>query len=313
MGFRQQPAETRHRCLEPFYKLLPSDLNDLSSASPNFGLQKTDNFTVVDGLSHKVLGTTSAKFVGEARLSIFVSRNKFRQLLSRNLKINYGKQFLSYEEDHEGVTALFGDGTVARGDILLGADGSNSSVRSQLLRGFQASPSAFLMFHGDVVLSKLQYEPLLEHSSCGILTGGSRVKIYLLLMEFLENETALFNWNVSWQSNDLEADQAWAQAASQESLLEKSVKIIQGYPPYVVQAIEQTKSQNVQKPPIKLIETLLPPHGLPKGRVSLLGDAAHSMVCSNNLYEPMTNEARFHSGAWEPIQPSSMRVTLVRA
>jgi 2-polyprenyl-6-methoxyphenol hydroxylase-like FAD-dependent oxidoreductase len=44
-----------------------------------------------------------------------------------------GKMLLRIEQDDDSVTAIFGDGTRERGDILIGADGLRSTVREQYL------------------------------------------------------------------------------------------------------------------------------------------------------------------------------------
>ena len=56
-------------------------------------------------------------------------RSKVRLWLMHNLNINWGKQFVRYVEEPNGVTAYFKDGTTARGDLLVGADGVNSKGR----------------------------------------------------------------------------------------------------------------------------------------------------------------------------------------
>ena len=44
-----------------------------------------------------------------------------------------GKALIGVEQDRDGVTALFADGTRERGDLLVGADGIRSTVRAQYL------------------------------------------------------------------------------------------------------------------------------------------------------------------------------------
>lgn len=59
---------------------------------------------------------------------------------ARELKsdvINLNKTAAGFEQDDDGVTLLFADGTSARGDILVGADGLKSVVRAQI-SGHQA-------------------------------------------------------------------------------------------------------------------------------------------------------------------------------
>ncbi|OEV12946.1 FAD-dependent oxidoreductase [Streptomyces nanshensis] len=49
--------------------------------------------------------------------------------VSRGIEIRQGERFVTAVEDADGVTAEFADGTTARGDLLLGADGIHSVVR----------------------------------------------------------------------------------------------------------------------------------------------------------------------------------------
>lgn len=65
-----------------------------------------------------------------------VSRATLRSLLLSGLDdvVQFNKQFVCYElSGSEGVTAFFSDGTSATGHLLVGADGSRSRVRNQLL------------------------------------------------------------------------------------------------------------------------------------------------------------------------------------
>ena len=272
-------------------------------------LNQEDTFTIMDGPTHAVLGTTKSKSTNSVAASVFANRNKFRKVLMKNLNIQYGKRLVSFQEDHEGVTAFFEDGKSARGDVLVGADGSNSSVRIQLLPGFKAIPSPFMMLLGKVVLSKTQYEPLLKHSTNGPLIGGPNLKAYLLLMDYLDDETAIFNWNVSWRTENFETDYTKWRSTSPELQLEKILELIKGWPPEIVQGIAQSKASDIQTPPLTLIETVLPPKGLPRGRVTLIGDAAHSMVCGSKYNKATANLNRSLLEEWGLIPLSWMFVT----
>jgi len=65
-----------------------------------------------------------------------VSRAVLRRLLLAGLDdvVRFGAEFERYTVEADGqVTAHFTDGSVATGDVLVGADGANSRVRTQLL------------------------------------------------------------------------------------------------------------------------------------------------------------------------------------
>jgi 2-polyprenyl-6-methoxyphenol hydroxylase-like FAD-dependent oxidoreductase len=77
------------------------------------------------------------------RGTVRVSRRKVRVLLSQGLRIEYGKRLVRVEERGDGVTAYFEDGTNARGSMLVGCDGGKSKVREFVVgekeaRGFDS-------------------------------------------------------------------------------------------------------------------------------------------------------------------------------
>src|SRR5580704_6026533 len=52
----------------------------------------------------------------------------------RDIRIEYGKRLVEASETAQGVTAHFADGTQATADILIGADGIHSTVRTMIDR-----------------------------------------------------------------------------------------------------------------------------------------------------------------------------------
>lgn len=52
----------------------------------------------------------------------------------RGIPLRHGARLVALEEDAEGVTARFADGASDRGDLVLGADGLNSTVRAHVDR-----------------------------------------------------------------------------------------------------------------------------------------------------------------------------------
>ncbi|MFI2209341.1 FAD-dependent monooxygenase [Streptomyces sp. NPDC020141] len=55
-------------------------------------------------------------------------------------RIRPGRRLTGYAQDADGVTARFADGSAARGDVLIGADGLRSTVRATMRRGFEPPP-----------------------------------------------------------------------------------------------------------------------------------------------------------------------------
>ena len=223
--------------------------------------------------------------------NISANRNIIRQILWKHLHVQTRKRLLRYKEDPEGVTAYFTDGTSAYGNILIGGDGAQSTVRSQLFPGFKPDPSIYVMVHGNVILTKDLYEPLLRHANTGILIGEPGMKFYVIVIEYLRDGTAQFNWTCAWRDEESSQDErAWAQSASREELYGRALELLKNLPPHILEAVTRTGPEGMHKPPIKLTETVLPPvSSLPRGFVTLLGDAAHSMVGFSNEEIKNTN------------------------
>jgi 2-polyprenyl-6-methoxyphenol hydroxylase-like FAD-dependent oxidoreductase len=53
-------------------------------------------------------------------------RDRLRDLLLEGIDVQWSKKCIGYDEDEEGVWAIFEDGTRERGDLLVGADGIHS-------------------------------------------------------------------------------------------------------------------------------------------------------------------------------------------
>ena len=67
--------------------------------------------------------------------SAAVHRADLQTLLLRELgekNVRLGARCTGFEQDNEGVTAIFANGSEERGDVLIGADGLNSTVRAQV-------------------------------------------------------------------------------------------------------------------------------------------------------------------------------------
>lgn len=78
----------------------------------------------------------------------------------RDLNILWNKKFVGCTISEEGVTAIFHDGTIYDGCLLVGADGTNSHVRRFVTKKPEAIPLPVRLYGTKVVLSSEQAAPL---------------------------------------------------------------------------------------------------------------------------------------------------------
>lgn len=68
----------------------------------------------------------------------------------------------------------------------------------------------------------------------------------------------------------------WLRHASQQQLLEHAHKTVSGLDAKFTEMILATTAEGILTPQIEIRDMI--PHAIPHGRVTLLGDAAHSMT-----------------------------------
>lgn len=100
-----------------------------------------------------------------------------------------GRQALSYASDGAGVRLSFADGTTARGDVLIGADGFRSSIRAQML------PKVQPVYSGYVVWRALARETE--------LSPGAHQRLFEHFGFFLPRDTQIVGYPIAGPGNDL--------------------------------------------------------------------------------------------------------------
>ncbi|KAJ7683270.1 putative kynurenine 3-monooxygenase [Mycena olivaceomarginata] len=186
------------------------------------------------------------------------------------VQVRYGVRIASIEDHDDSVTLHFEDGTTARGDILIGADGIHSKVREHVL-GASAPTPTFLgscMVTGTLPLASLNAPPDWTFPAV-LFTPVGLVSV--------------------WPHNTSGTEAAWCVA---EDLLPKDRAAWRAYEASGEAARAAKRNYaGVQTPVIRaLMDTvrddavkLWTPHCIPelprwhRGRACLVGDAAHAL------------------------------------
>ncbi|MFI7531797.1 FAD-dependent oxidoreductase [Streptosporangium sp. NPDC049376] len=121
---------------------------------------------------------TAARFGFENKS---VSRNILLDRLAEGLPeglVRYGTGFQSVTQDDEEVTVTFDDGTTATGDLLIGADGHHSAVRRQLWGEEVVRTATFGTWQAlspiDIDLTHTNLHLMItgKEGACGLIPGG---------------------------------------------------------------------------------------------------------------------------------------------
>lgn len=120
----------------------PNGLNVLQRIHPQLqqaALDKGFGLREIEILNHKgkSLSTLNCAEIQAqyGNAPVCIRRSDLQEILLRALKphqVQVGKQGLSLQEDGAGISVHFADGSSARGDFLIGADGIHSQIREAL-------------------------------------------------------------------------------------------------------------------------------------------------------------------------------------
>lgn len=167
-------------------------------------------------------------------------------------KLRLGHQLVSVEQDAE-VTCKFANGEVARGDLLLGADGIGSIVRSSIAGEQKFSTDTLVRWRGLFNLADVDVDPLSEAEVWGpdghlgyLPIGGGRAYWFAAADGITQDPDAVIEHFSLWQGSPVPG----LIAATDKSTIIRS----------------------------DLHDFVHPLDTWSKGRITLAGDAAHPML-----------------------------------
>src|SRR5271166_4728980 len=216
------------------------------------------------------------------------SRITLRQVLLAELdNVHFGKTFQRYE-DHDGrITAYFEDGTSAEGDVLVAADGGGSRLRRQFLPDAQRVETGVL----DIARDRIA-RPLLDGISLVAARGG--LGLFVAIQEMTGfpvgsiggNEPALAGTGNLYENT--RSYLMWALSAKREkfgltdveqadtaALAAAATRAMSGWSHAFRELVGLADPTTISCLPIR---TSVPVAPWRTGRVTLLGDAIHSMT-----------------------------------
>lgn len=266
--------------LDSFATALPKDMPDLQAVSHLHGTEISTSSAVYRASPDELkkirqFGTDFGSH------SLRANRGRLRKWLMTGLEIRWGKKFTHYVQQSDGVTAFFSDGSCYRGDVLIGADGVHSKVRSQLfppLQEFRPQLLPMGAIVGEVTATRDQYERWMHLGTSWFTGFAADLRVTILLSEIsADMATAKFYWLFGWHDERAAKEDYWTETASQVELIAFVHANLEKLHPSFAEVFQVSKAEGIVLPTLRLTD-MLPPPSFPDGRITLIGDSAKSMT-----------------------------------
>lgn len=191
--------------------------------------------------------------------------------VSQGVEIRLGQEVTEYFEDEDGA-GVISNGEQVVGDVVLGADGVRSKARALVLgHDDKPKPSGYAIYRAwmsseDLAQSNLTKDLVQDDSH----TGWLGPDIHFLAAAIKGGKE--FSW-VMTHKDTRDVDEGWSEPGNHDD----ACKFLQGWNPTVHAIVRMT-------PPEKLVDWKLvyrdplPTWVSPKGRIALIGDAAHPFL-----------------------------------
>ncbi len=223
-----------------------------------------------------------------------VIRSTLRQVLLTGLdaQVHFARQFVRYEQHPDAtVSAHFEDGTSARGDVLIGADGAGSRVRKQLLPLARHEETGIVSMGGKLPMTAQSRALLSEKMFKGMsmIMAPRGVGAIIHSLEFAPNR-ANAQFMARWPQfagNIADDSIGWGLWAARQNvpadpskldpaaLLRLAQELTRKWHPDFQRLLQLTDPATLQSINVR---TSVPPAPWASSNVTLLGDAVHTMT-----------------------------------
>jgi salicylate hydroxylase len=222
----------------------------------------SDYFEVLTAHGHRIAMEEWPEKEAFGSTTRFVHRGDFIDTLVAALPdgmLKLGHRLASIEDHGDRATATFANGVSVTADLIIGADGIRSQVRSQL---FSDKPPVFAGEHAyRVVIPMADTFGLVDDGNFRMFMGHG-TKVYVLPL--------LHRREVSYDVTCLNADSTPAPVSTKEQLL----KVVQGFDERIVAVTAGLNMADVNLRSVYDIDPIAHWHS---DAVVLVGDAAHAM------------------------------------
>ena len=228
--------------------------------------------------------------------------------------VQFGKKLIHYEVLDDGVMVHFEDGSTVMGSLLIGADGSRSIVRRQLLPNFPLLDSDATAIFGRTVLNEGVRQVVAKDLWQGGISlvvdrrEGKGLKLFCDTMCFKRRaETDLdlpedyVMWVLCIRSDGTDMEDEEFIRLGQEDCYTKSLDLVGGWDEAVQELVKKqipgaasTLGFATTSLPIEVWET--------NARVTLMGGKSELL---QSQCTPANKAQRHLLGVWAPTQPST--------
>ena len=204
------------------------------------------------------------------------NRLTLREILLTGLEqsVHFGKTLTGYEQLADGVRVRFADGTSAEGDLLVGADGTNSAVRRQLV------PDAVIDEYDRAIYGRTPLTgptpawlpDILTDSFNRVIGPDAAMSVATCRAAGTAPGLTPIGDYLSWMLSFTSAPPPASAAAGE--LIDRARQAVEGWHPALGRIIDES---DVDGTALVAISTARPVAGWDAPRATLLGDAIHTM------------------------------------